>query len=150
MSKDKLWISLSNNIRRLVLVSWILLSLVGFIWYRFCWVIQGMHRNLVSAQEISRATANFFTDILAHTSSLVEILEENKSSKCHQLHNFERMFKVKGSHFILNETNILWSHQSLSLISTAFFFFKLMAGGSFAGWTISPGKNCSNIGKSNS
>lgn len=28
-----------------------------------------------------------------------------------------------GSHFILNETNILWSHQSLSLISTAFFLF---------------------------
>lgn len=64
-----------------------------------------MHRSLVSAQEISGATVNFFTDILMHTSTLTQVLEEYKTNKFQQLKSFERMFKVKIT-LVLNGTYV--------------------------------------------
>lgn len=57
---------------------------------------EGLHRSLVSAQEISRATLKFFTDISYHAFELMKILEESKIDKFHQFQSFERSFKEEA------------------------------------------------------
>lgn len=54
---------------------------------------EGLHRSLISAQEISRATLKFFTDISYHASELMKVLEESKIDKFHEFQSFERSFK---------------------------------------------------------
>ncbi|KAL3531852.1 hypothetical protein ACH5RR_005373 [Cinchona calisaya] len=59
---------------------------------------EGLLRSLVSAQDISRATLSFFTDIHRHASELMKVLEESKIDKFHQFQNFERSFKEEALH----------------------------------------------------
>lgn len=52
-----------------------------------------LHRALVSAQEISSATVDFFNDVSHRAFKLVEVLEVSQRHKSHQLAEFNKMFK---------------------------------------------------------
>lgn len=58
---------------------------------------QGLHRNLISAQEISKATVDFLTDINNQASRFMRSLEETQTKKAQQLTNFEDRFKEEAA-----------------------------------------------------
>ncbi|XP_058215072.1 kinesin-like protein KIN-5B [Rhododendron vialii] len=58
---------------------------------------EGLHRSMASAEEISRATFDFFSDISHHASELTTLLYESQIQKAHQLETFERMFKEEAA-----------------------------------------------------
>ncbi|PPS00355.1 hypothetical protein GOBAR_AA20312 [Gossypium barbadense] len=58
---------------------------------------EGLHRNLISAQEISKATFHFLTDINNQASKFMTVLEEMEAKKSQQLTNFENRFKAKAA-----------------------------------------------------
>ncbi|XVF76585.1 hypothetical protein PTKIN_Ptkin13bG0277500 [Pterospermum kingtungense] len=58
---------------------------------------QGLHRNLISAQEISKATVDFLTDINDQASRLMTSLEETQTKKAQQLTNFENRYKEEAA-----------------------------------------------------
>lgn len=55
---------------------------------------QGLQRSLNCAQEITKATTDFFSDIHDQASKLVTALEENQEEKSKELDNFDKLFKV--------------------------------------------------------
>ncbi|XP_040947146.1 kinesin-like protein KIN-5B isoform X2 [Gossypium hirsutum] len=57
---------------------------------------EGLHRNLISAQEISNATFHFLTDINNQASKFMTVLEEMEAKKSQQLTNFENRFKEEA------------------------------------------------------
>ncbi|XVE96823.1 hypothetical protein REPUB_Repub02eG0256200 [Reevesia pubescens] len=57
----------------------------------------GLHRNLISAQEISKATITFLTDINNQASKFLTTLEETETKKFQQLTNFENRFKEEAA-----------------------------------------------------
>ncbi|KAB2087362.1 hypothetical protein ES319_A04G098700v1 [Gossypium barbadense] len=58
---------------------------------------EGLHRNLISAQEISKATFHFLTDINNQASKFMTVLEEMEAKKSQQLTNFENRFKEEAA-----------------------------------------------------
>ncbi|XWS67011.1 hypothetical protein CRYUN_Cryun05aG0249500 [Craigia yunnanensis] len=58
---------------------------------------EGLHRNLISAQEISKATVDFLTDINNQASKFMTTLEETQTKKSQQLTNFEDRFKEEAA-----------------------------------------------------
>ncbi|XP_039056763.1 kinesin-like protein KIN-5B isoform X2 [Hibiscus syriacus] len=58
---------------------------------------EGLHRNLISAQEISKATFHFLTDINNQTSKFMTTLEEIETKKSLQITNFENRFKEEAA-----------------------------------------------------
>ncbi|XP_021289171.1 kinesin-like protein KIN-5B [Herrania umbratica] len=58
---------------------------------------EGLHRNLISAQEISKATVDFMTDITNQASKLMTTLEEAQTKKSQQLTNFGNRFKEEAA-----------------------------------------------------
>ncbi|KAI8556551.1 hypothetical protein RHMOL_Rhmol05G0262200 [Rhododendron molle] len=58
---------------------------------------EGLHRSMASAEVISRATFDFFSDISHHASELTTLLYESQIQKAHQLETFERMFKEEAA-----------------------------------------------------
>ncbi|XVF08039.1 hypothetical protein REPUB_Repub06bG0191100 [Reevesia pubescens] len=58
---------------------------------------EALHRNLISAQEISKATADFLTDINNQASKFMTTLEETETKKSQQLTNFETRFKEEAA-----------------------------------------------------
>lgn len=61
----------------------------------FFLIVQGNHKSLMSAHEISRATIDFFNNLSQQATKLMAILEENHKNRSHQLAAFEKNFKVK-------------------------------------------------------
>ncbi|KAL5740666.1 hypothetical protein ACOSP7_029548 [Xanthoceras sorbifolium] len=58
---------------------------------------EGLQRSFISAQEISKATMDFFSNIHYQASKLVIILEENQTEKSKELENFKKMFKEEAA-----------------------------------------------------
>ncbi|XP_057970666.1 kinesin-like protein KIN-5B [Malania oleifera] len=58
---------------------------------------EGLHRTLVSAQMISKATVGFFNDLHHRASKLMTTIEESKFEKFQQLAAFEKMFKEEAA-----------------------------------------------------
>ncbi|KAA8518861.1 hypothetical protein F0562_016365 [Nyssa sinensis] len=58
---------------------------------------EGLHRSVVSAQVISKATVDFFNDLNHCVSKLMTILEESQIDKSHQLATFEKIFKEEAA-----------------------------------------------------
>ncbi|XP_024983935.1 kinesin-like protein KIN-5B [Cynara cardunculus var. scolymus] len=54
---------------------------------------EGLHKSLMSAHEISRATIDFFNDLSQRATKLMAVLEENHKTRSHQLAAFEKKFK---------------------------------------------------------
>ncbi|KAG9155094.1 hypothetical protein Leryth_011080 [Lithospermum erythrorhizon] len=57
---------------------------------------EGLHKSMVSAQAISRATGKFLTDLHHHAAEIVKFIEESKIKKFQQLENFETMFEEEA------------------------------------------------------
>ncbi|KAE8661075.1 hypothetical protein F3Y22_tig00116939pilonHSYRG00145 [Hibiscus syriacus] len=58
---------------------------------------EGLYRNLISVQEISKATFHFLTDINNQVSEFMTTLEEMESKKFQQITDFENRFKAKAA-----------------------------------------------------
>ncbi|GLT38881.1 hypothetical protein SLA2020_130990 [Shorea laevis] len=58
---------------------------------------EGLQRSMFSAQEISKATADFLTDVYNQASEFMTTLEECQIKKSQQLANFEKMFKEEAA-----------------------------------------------------
>ncbi|KAK0585310.1 hypothetical protein LWI29_026650 [Acer saccharum] len=58
---------------------------------------EGLRRSLNSAQEISKATVDFFSDIHHQASKLMIILEESHTEKSKELDHFKKMFKEEAA-----------------------------------------------------
>ncbi|GFZ11044.1 ATP binding microtubule motor family protein [Actinidia rufa] len=58
---------------------------------------EGLHRSMVSAEVISRATIDFFNELSHRASELTTILQESQIDKSHQLATFEKMFKEEAA-----------------------------------------------------
>ncbi|PWA41130.1 ATP binding microtubule motor family protein [Artemisia annua] len=54
---------------------------------------EGLHKSLVSAHDISRATVDFFNNLSHRATKLMAVLEENHKTRSHQLAAFEKNFK---------------------------------------------------------
>ncbi|PWA93992.1 ATP binding microtubule motor family protein [Artemisia annua] len=54
---------------------------------------EGLHKSLVSAHDISRATVDFFNNLSHRATKLMAVLEENHKTRSHQLSAFEKNFK---------------------------------------------------------
>ncbi|KAI3696793.1 hypothetical protein L6452_29341 [Arctium lappa] len=54
---------------------------------------EGLHKSLMSAHEISRATIDFFNDLSQRATKLMAVLEETHKTRSHQLAAFEKNFK---------------------------------------------------------
>ncbi|KAM7509768.1 hypothetical protein LguiB_008643 [Lonicera macranthoides] len=58
---------------------------------------EGLHRTMVSAQVISRATVDFYNELSHHASKLMTVVEENQIYKSNQLATFEKKFKEEAA-----------------------------------------------------
>ncbi|OMO72729.1 hypothetical protein CCACVL1_17628 [Corchorus capsularis] len=58
---------------------------------------EGLQRNLISVQEISKATVDFMSDINNQASKLMTTLEETQTKKSQQLTSFEDRFKEEAA-----------------------------------------------------
>ncbi|XP_057471341.1 kinesin-like protein KIN-5B [Actinidia eriantha] len=58
---------------------------------------EGLHRSMVSAEVISRATIDFFNELSHRASEFTTILQESQIDKSHQLATFEKMFKEEAA-----------------------------------------------------
>ncbi|GMJ03069.1 hypothetical protein like AT2G37420 [Hibiscus trionum] len=58
---------------------------------------EGLHRNLISAKEISKATFHFLTEINNQASKFTTTLEEMETKKSQQITNFENRFKEEAA-----------------------------------------------------
>ncbi|XP_022748299.1 kinesin-like protein KIN-5B [Durio zibethinus] len=58
---------------------------------------EGLHRNLISAQNISKATIDFLSDINNQASKFMTNLEETQAKKSQLLTNFENRFKEEAA-----------------------------------------------------
>ncbi|XP_061351325.1 kinesin-like protein KIN-5B [Gastrolobium bilobum] len=54
---------------------------------------EGLQQSLTSAQVVSEATVNFFSDIHLRSSTVMKIIEETQNERFQQLANFEKKFK---------------------------------------------------------
>ncbi|CAK9155209.1 unnamed protein product [Ilex paraguariensis] len=57
---------------------------------------EGLHRSLVSAQVISKATTDFFNDLNQRIYEMMTVLEEILIEKSHHIATFEEMFKEEA------------------------------------------------------
>ncbi|KAL8204887.1 hypothetical protein R6Q57_010510 [Mikania cordata] len=57
----------------------------------------GLHKSLVSANEISMATINFFNDLSQQATKLMAALEKTHKNRSHELATFERNFKENAA-----------------------------------------------------